>query len=240
MTNNLIEISKQIITNIENIDDIVDSYFEPIKDLTETGTDIFSPIKAIHSLYTLNKKRKFKNFLKGYANSLNENDSKIFEDTVRLKEYLKNERNYNFINDTIENAINAKSIYGSIILGYYTGKILSNEIRVGYKEIIFIEGIKELNDFELSCFIRIYSKADLSKKIIYLAQLKLNTLYYNLTIEKMIGLNFLTKDGTIYLGSNDDEEEKRTSTFISNEIAEDLFFLIKEIGIYDSLLTYEL
>lgn len=237
MTNNIIEISRQIIVNIEKLDDLVDSYFEPIKDLTETAQDIFSPIKAIHSLYTLNKKRKFKNFLKGYADSLNGFDLNNFENSERLKEYLKIERNYNFINDTIENAINSKSIYGSILLGHYAGNILSQKIKIGYKEIISIECLKELNDIELSCFVQIFSQANLAISPIHLSNLKkTNVFFCQLTIEKMIQLRVLEKNPTIYLNS----KSSLPLTFVSTEIAEELFFLIEELGIYNELLNYEL
>lgn len=58
MNKDLVEISKNIIKNISEIDDIVDSYFDPIKDLTDTAKDLFTPIKLVHSLYTYNKKKK--------------------------------------------------------------------------------------------------------------------------------------------------------------------------------------
>jgi hypothetical protein len=235
MNNNIVAISRKIIDNIENIDDLVDSYFEPIKDLTETAGDIFSPIKAIHSLYTLNKKRKFKNFLKSYAESLRDSNLTNLTDVDSLKSYLKNERNFNFISDTIENAINSKSTYGSIILGYYAGQILSKELNIHFKELITIDGIKDLNDIELSCFVRIYSVADLSK-IVYFEQLTIPKPYKffcELTIHKMIQLRLIEKDPNTYYNSN------KNSNFISTDIAEDIFFLIKDSNIYDDLLNYQ-
>jgi len=231
---NLINISKRIIDNIENIDDIIDSYFEPIKDLTDTANDIFTPIKAMHSLYTFNKKRKFKSFLKSYAKSLNEYGFNDLKDIETLKRYLKDEKNFNFLSDTIENAINSKSIYGSILLGYYAGQILSEGKRINYKDLIIIEGIKELNDIELSCFTRIYNKADLSK-MVHFSELKLGAFEFfsKLTIEKLIQLRFIQKDHNVYNGSN------LSYNFNSTEIAEEVFFLIKDAGINNELLKYQ-
>lgn len=234
MESNLIEISKNLINNYEKIDDLVDKYLEPIKDYTDTASDIFASIKAIHSLYTLNKKRKFKSFLKAYAKSLNENEFNNFHDIEKLKTYLKDEKNFNFLSDTIENAINSRSVYGSILLGYYAGQILSENKRISYKDLIIIDGIKELNDIELSCFTRIYNKADLSK-MVYFHQLDLDVLEFfsKLTIEKLIQLRFIEKDHTVYHGGN------KNYNFSSTEIAEDVFFLIKEVGINDELINYQ-
>lgn len=230
----IIKISQEILDNVEKLDNIVDSYFDPIKDLTETASDIFAPIKAIHSLYTLNKKRKFKSFLKGYAESLDRNRLTNLNDLESLKKYLKNESNFNFLSDTIENAVNSKSVYGSILLGYYAGQILSNGKRINYKDLIIIEGIKELNDIELSCFVRIYNKSDLSK-LVHLQQLNLGAFEFSskLTLEKLIQLRFVEKDYNTYLGGN------KNHNFNSTEIAEEVFFLIKDVGIYYQLLNYE-
>ena len=235
MTNNIVEISRNIINNIENIDELVDSYFDPIKDLTETAGDIFTPIKAIHSLYTLNKKRKFKNILKFYAESLKNCKFNIIDNADRLKNYLKNEKNFNFLNEVIDNAINSKSIYGANLLGYFAGQILSKEMNISYKELIIIDGIKELNDIELSCFVRIYSVADLSK-IVFLEQLtelKAFTFFCELTIERMIQLRLIEKNHHTYSDSD------KNSSFISTDIAEDIFYLIKDCNIYNDLLYYK-
>jgi hypothetical protein len=230
----IIDISRNIIDNIEKLDDIIDSYFEPVKDLTDTASDIFAPVKAVNALYTFNKKRKFKKFLKSYALGLNEYGSNALSDAEKLKTYLKEEKNFNFLTDTIENAINSKSVFGSMILGYYAGQILSEAKAVNYKDLIIIEGIKELNDIELSCFVRIYNRADLSKMVSF-EELKLGgyEFFSKLAIEKLIQLRFIIKDHNVYHGSS------MSYNFTSTDIAEDVFFLIRDIGINDELMNYQ-
>lgn len=233
MGNNLIEISKKLFENIKEIDSVLDNYFDPIKDLTDTAGDIFSPIKAVHSLYVLNKKRKFKNFLMSYAKSLDDGNSLDTKKIARLKDFLKDEKNFNFINETIENAINAKSIYGSILLGYFTGRVLSQEQRINFKDIIIIAGIKELNDYELSCFARMYSTVNLAKEINirdYKA-LKSVNFFCELTITKLIQLRIVNPPKNTY----DPNTEGR---FLSNEIAEDIHELIQDAGIENELLNF--
>lgn len=229
---NIIDISKNILDNIENLDDIIDSYFEPVKDLTDTASDIFSPIKAIHSLYTLNKKRKFKKFLKSYALNLNPNNFDL-KNSERLKNYLRDEKNFNFLNSIIENAINSKSVFASIILGHYAGQILSNQDNITFKDVLIVEGLKELNDYELSSFVKIYSVADLSKKV-NLQELKIkgSKFFCELTIEKLIQLRWIEKDYTTYTGSS------KSHNFTSGECAEEVFFLIRDSEIYQELMEY--
>lgn len=230
---NLFDISKNLIENINNIDDLIDSYFEPVKDITDTVEDIFSPIKAIHSLYTLNKKRKFKNFLKSYAINLNPSSFDL-KNTERLKIYLKDEKNFNFLNNVIESAVNSKSIFGSIILGQYAACILSEEKILTFKELLIVDGLRELNDYELSSFIKIYDVADLSK-MVYFEQLKIkgSKFFCELTIEKLIQLRWIEKDYNTYMGSS------KSFNFTSGECAEEVFFLIKDTDVYKELLKYE-
>ncbi len=229
---NLIDISKKIIDNIENLDDLIDSYFDPVKDITETAGDIFSPIKAIHALYTLNKRRKFKKFLKSYASGLNPNNFAL-KNTERLKLYLRDEKNFNFLNSIIENAISSKSEFGSIILGHYAAQILSTEQIITFKELLIIEGLRELNDYEISCFAKIYNVADLSK-MVYFKQLDLKSseFFCKLTVEKLIQLRWIKKDSTTYMGSSSNHN------FTSTEIAEEVFFLIKDTDLYEELLKF--
>lgn len=229
---NLIDLSKSIVKNVQNIDELIDSYFDPIKDVTETATDIFTPLKAVHSLYTFSKKRKFKKFLKSYSLALNPETFNL-KSTERLKKYLQNEKNFNFLNSIIENAINSKSEFCSVVLGHYAAQILSNEQEITFKEILIIEGLKELNDYEISCFVKIYNVADLSKMINF-SQLNLSQpkVTLELTIEKLIQMRWIEKDYNIYIGLN------RNHNFNSTEIAEEVFFIIKDSEIYDDLLKY--
>ena len=235
MTNNIIDISKNLLSNIEKIDDLVDDFFSPIKDYTDTVSDIFTPIKAIHSLYNANKKIRFKKFLKAYAKSLNTESFSNKESIERLKLYLKNEKNFNFLTEIIENAINAKSVYGSILLGYYAGQILSNEHKITFKDIIILDGLKSLNDFELSCFARIYNVADVGAKEINIRgyeSLKSLTYFCELTIEKLVQLRILEK-------SKHEGMYEWKRIFVSTDIAEEIFVYFESTHILKELLDYE-
>lgn len=217
------------------MDDIIDAYFDPITDITDPAEDLFKPIKIVHSLYSYHKKRKFKNFLKLYARSLDEGGINTPEKTKRLYSYLDKRKNFNFINDTIESAINSKSIYGSMILGYFAGRVLAQTVNITIKELIILDAIKELNDYELSYFTKTYSIADLSKTVnIYNYTKDLgNTFLYEITIAKLIQLRIVEEAPILISG-------KPKGSFISLDIAEDIYFTIKDIGIEDELINYEI
>ena len=235
MKKDLVEISKNLLQNISELDDIIDTYFDPITDLTDTAKDIFTPIKIVHSLYSYNKKRKFKSFLKLYARSLEEGGIDTPEKTIRLYSYLEKRKNFNFINDTIESSINAKSIYGSMILGYFAGRVFSQTLNITLKELIMLDALKELNDYELSFFTKIYSVADLSKTVnIYDYKKDLaNPFLYEITISKLIQLRIVEEAPILASG-------KPKGSFISSEIAEDVYFMIKDMGIEEELINYEM
>ena len=234
MKKDLVEISKGLLKNISELDDIIDTYFDPITDITDTAKDIFTPLKIVHSLYSYNKKRKFKNFLKLYARSLEEGGIDTPEKTKKLYSYLEKRKNFNFINDTIESAVNSKSIYGSMILGYFAGRFFSQALNITMKELIMLDALKELNDYEFSYFTKIYSIADLSKTVnVYDYKKDLgNTFLYEITISKLIQLRMVEEAPILASG-------KPKGSFISSEISEDIYFMIKDMGIEEELINYE-
>ena len=236
MEKNLIDLSKDLLSNIEKIDDLVDQYFAPIKDYTDTISDVFAPIKAIHSLYTIQKKRRFKSFLKSYSQSLNTENFESEISIERLKAYLKNEKNFNFLTETIESAINSKSVYGSILLGFYAGQILSNEQAITFKDTIIIEALKSLNDYEFSCFARIYNVAHPGAEEINIkscVQGKELIYFCMLTIEKLVQLRVVEK-------SRHEGMYEWQRIFRSTDIAEDIFVYIESAKILEELLEYKI
>ena len=173
--------------------------------------------------------------MKAYAKSLNTESFSNKESIERLKLYLKNEKNFNFLTEIIENAINAKSVYGSVLLGYYAGQILSNEHKITFKDIIILDGLKSLNDFELSCFARIYNVADVGAKEINIRgyeSLKSLTYFCELTIEKLVQLRILEK-------SKHEGMYEWKRIFVSTDIAEEIFVYFESTHILKELLDYE-
>ena len=110
--------------------------------------------------------------------------------------------------------------------------MILEEIDIGYKELITIEALKSLNDIELEMFIRIYKTVDLTKtnKIQEIEELKAFHIFCIRTVEKLKNLQVLEEEES----GRFDSKKTGYGTFISSEIAEDLFYLIERLGI-DSL-----
>jgi len=226
----LIDFNKGLVDNVERLDDLIDSYFDDIKDVTETAGDLFKPIKAFQTLYNLNKKRKFKAFLKTYAKEINGNRDYTIKQTERLKDYLKKENNLTFIYDSLENAVNTKSIHCSTLLGYYAGHVLSNQVEIDYKELVIIEALKNMNDIDLKMLIKIYDAINVAKviRIKDYEDLRPFQFYCERTVEKLKRLQVLEEEE-----SGKYDSTTGYGTFIWTEISEELFDLIEKTGTYE-------
>ena len=236
---NIIEFSKNVfnLNEKEDIDKIIDSSFsEEIKDLTNTAGDIIKPIRAIISVYNFARRRKFKAFLKSYAENLKKefSSSGNIERSEELKRYLENENNLNFIYEAIDNAINSKSIYCSSLLGHYTSRILINQVEINYKDLITVEALRNLNDIELEMFVRIYKVANLTRvnKVNEYDQLKAYHYLCEMTVNKLKNLQVLEEDEAGRWDS-----KTGWGAFISTEIAEDIFEQIEKMGIDEKMLN---
>ena len=73
--NDIRKIIQKALVRLEEVDDIIDSSLEDIKDITDTAGDIAGPIKLVVSLYGQFKRRKFKSFLKSYGKNIQQSIS---------------------------------------------------------------------------------------------------------------------------------------------------------------------
>lgn len=152
----IIKFTKGLIENIPKIDNIIDNFLEPIKDYTDTLGDIASPLKAIISINNFRKKLNLKSFIKNYAYELTNGYEIGKEETIKLENFFKEKKNIQFVAETIDNAINAKSIKCSAILGSIAGIIIKNKIELNFKYLAVIESLKKMTDIDLENFILLF------------------------------------------------------------------------------------
>jgi len=240
MKNEVIEISKQLLIKICDIDDLIDSYSDDLTDITDTAADLFRPIKAFISLYETTRRIKFKRFLKSYAKGLGE--SFTSEDLpIKLQEYLESEKNLNFVYETIESALNAKSVICSGILGFLASKILTQQIKMDHKELIFINAFRNLNDFELENAIYIIENTGdwtRNQTIEHNDRFSLNRESYEYTVQLCKGLHLMKE---IY-GSPGNPVRLGQSfwgTYRLTEISKGFLDIIKESGFYSEIMKPE-
>jgi len=152
-----------------------------------------------------------------------------------LKKYLKRKQNLNFIYESIDCAINSKTIHCSTLLGFYTGQILLHEIEIGLKELMTINALKTLNDIELEMCIRIYDTSNLAipNDIDDNAELGLHKYFAKLTVQKLKSLQILEEETTGRM-----DTKSGWGTFISTENFEELVELTKRTGVDKLLIDY--
>ncbi len=154
--NSIVEVTKFVVSNVEKLDDVVDDALSSITDYTDTVGDLLAPIKSLLKIYSLAKKIKFKSFLKSYASNINESMDICENDFDKLRKYVSDQRNLEFIADIIDNAINSKSTLCSAILGYYAGSILSKSKVVENKDFIIINALKIMSDYDVDNFLKLH------------------------------------------------------------------------------------
>jgi len=235
MKNEIIEFSKQSLSRINEIDDIIDN----IKDLTDTASDLVKPIKAFKNVYEVAKKIRFKRFLKSYAKNLENNYKSEEELADKLKKYLSNEKNLNYIYDTIDSALNSKSIICSGILGFLSSKVLTKQISIGYKELIFLNALKGLNDIELEMTIKIFENTDdwtKNQTVKTNEKLKPYLSFCEYTVQRLKTLQIVEEihgrpGNPVSLG------QAFWGTYTLTEISKEFLDLIKESGFYSEIRT---
>lgn len=237
MKNELIEFSKFVSENVNRIDDVVDSYTENIKDITDTAGDLLKPIKAFVSVYNMARKIKFKRFLKAYSKGLNKNYPESDKKTLssKLKTYLDDERNLNYIYDTIDGALNSKSVNCSGILGYLASEILSKHKDIGYRELIFLNALKNINDIELDMTILIFENTTdwtTNNTVAKNESLRPHQTYCEHTVQKLKSLHVFDEvhgrpGHPVSLGSS------FWGTYSFSEFSKAFFQLLKDSGYYE-------
>jgi len=146
--NQLIELTKNVASHGNEYIDRIIEQLAPIQEIGGVAA-------GVYNLWNFAKLQKFKRFLKRYAKSFQE-ESVTEEKIQKLKDYLKNERNLVFVSETIDNAIHAQSAVCSAILGGYAGQILAKTKEITYKDLIVINALRMLNDFDLEQFLFLY------------------------------------------------------------------------------------
>ncbi|MDY3326915.1 hypothetical protein PG299_03675 [Riemerella anatipestifer] len=239
----LIEFTKVVLNRVSELDNIIDEAIEPIKDYTETIEDIAVPIKSFFAIYNFKKKLAFKSFVINYSKQINDGYEIDEKETKKLISFFSNKRNVTYISEIIDNAINAKSLKSTALLGVIAGKFIKEKDIITYQHLSIIDSLKAMTDFDLENFVALcdYLKTvktahkDTSE---YRAEdffsddnenkpnIKRESLEF--TIEKLKRTNGLTYNtGGIGQAGNS------KGSFETNEITSELYKLIVETKILD-------
>lgn len=141
-------------TLIDLVENTQDTYSLVSGFCSDVG-DSIGPIKAFKSFIDFSLEQRLKIFLQSFYCKYRVD---ILDDKSKeqLREYIKKPKNLNFIADTINSAINSRSINCSAILGLYTGQLLVKLEEIKNVDYIIIFALKNMLDHDIENFIKIY------------------------------------------------------------------------------------
>lgn len=106
--------------------------------------------------------------MKSLSTEINEKNFVDANNVNKLKNYVTNDENVDFIVNTIDYSINSKCIKCSSLLGIYAGNILNKYKNIEYKDLQIIEILKNMNDIELDRFKKFVEKTKTDEKEYYI------------------------------------------------------------------------
>lgn len=231
---NEVSIISGLLRNSKEILERIDDDFTEFNDIAEEVGKYLSPVKYGIQALNMIKKIKFKKFLKELADSLI--DEKIgAEYYKRLERYLKNEKNLEYIAETIEASIQTKSSTCSAMMGYYAGIILHELKELEYKDFVIINALKSLNDMDINYFKFLYRKFNESSQSIRIHDMQkeiddsgVNRFELENSIEKLKNIQILGYDvgGMSNVGN-------AWGAFQINEYSHEFFNIIIKFEILD-------
>ena len=140
--NKVIEIIEESSDNWINLKDKL-----PEIEVTE---DFSSLVKLADKGIRLLSMRKFKIFLDGLFY-----EDISYENIDKLLNYVKNKEKAEFITNTFDKVLDANSRIACCIMGLLINEMINCNRDVEYKDLLLIQSLKELNDFEIKKFIEV-------------------------------------------------------------------------------------
>ena len=235
--NHFINWLENINTNINNFK-ILDAPLEDWNDMLEKSSKILG---GLHRIYSFAQLYAFEKFLKGISSQISIDNPLTPKDKEKLDDYLCKEDNISFIYNTIRKSLTANSLKCTELLGVIVGKLLRKQIEMTQENIIIINALHSLTDYDLNNFYKIY-------KIIFQTEknrIRLDKLYIEIKKEEieisiisLVNSQVLFQDFvTIHQGMRWGDENidplntimKDSEKFISiNNISHLLFELLEE------------
>ena len=119
----------------------------------------FVSYKHIKQIWDFSQKIKYAAFIRGYEHK-KENPHLLNKFQKRMSKLTKNEKFMEFLFQTVLDAVNFRSSKASFILGMYVAEIIKDEKEINeasYENLLIINALKSLNDWDIKHFCNIYS-----------------------------------------------------------------------------------
>lgn len=130
-----------------------------ITEIISEATPYAKPIKLI---WDNSQRIKYQEFIKGYEYKKDSTRS-AHKFQRKMERLVDNEKFMEFLFQTLSDAINSRSSKASFILGMYVSEIIKGEKEIeepSYENLLMINTLKALNDWDITHFNDIYSFFD--------------------------------------------------------------------------------
>ncbi|MGG0185149.1 hypothetical protein [Bacillus rhizoplanae] len=163
--------------------------FETAGDLLEKGHELVNTLSE-YSLYLklankwMNKRRenKCEKFLQGLAMKIFSREDLTSDDLQKLDELLKKNANRLLVLDILEEATKTVSDTSSKLLGIIAGQVMEGERAFNYNEWILVNGLKNMNDWDLKNLKKVYQFFDSHQSE---GMINTTCIYLNLTLKQL-------------------------------------------------------
>jgi len=193
-----------------SLENIPEGAMECISESLATFREVGNTVSEFNGYFGLikvgiDKRRetKCKRFLEGLAARIYSDEGLNAADHQKLEKLLSNDKNNELVIDILEEALNSVSYMSSKILGVIAGGILKDSRDYNYKDWIIVNGLKNMNDWDIENFKRL-------------------CLYFNTYPEQEA-----TNSACVYLNLPMKQYENSNGTSIRNIIHDEDFKLFK-------------
>lgn len=148
--------------NLLSLDSILEEYIkskDEMDRIKEFITEVTPYMKPIKLIWDYSQKIRYESFIRGYENKKN-SERMLNKFQKRMDKLTKNEMFMEFLVQTVSDAINARSSKAAFILGMYVAEIVKGEKEIqepSYENLLMINALKSLNDWDITHFNNIYS-----------------------------------------------------------------------------------
>lgn len=228
------EFNEKTIEVLEKINEHLQTYVDKKDSLPilEVVGDASSLVGFLTKSISWIGKMKFKAFLKGL---FYENPSPHEMDKL-LKYIEKSEKRTEFITNELDKVLASNSKIACCIMGILTSKMINLNRDATYEDLLLIQALKELNDFEIKSFIKLCKTKTLNKNLnLNPVGVKRLTMYkekYEITnYELSLLKSNWRKSGIVELGFLDSDMGEREFDYNQEEDDESIETYITRIGL---------
>ncbi|HDR8164451.1 hypothetical protein [Bacillus cereus] len=140
----------------EEVIDTVGDFLGKGHEVVDTLSEYSPYVSFLNNLMNKRREHKCKQFLQGLAIKIFSREDLTSDELQKLNGLLDKDANRILVLDILEEATKTVSDISSKILGIIAGQVLDGQRKFDYNDWILINGLKNMNDWDLKNFKKVY------------------------------------------------------------------------------------